>query len=60
MRAGVCVLLLALLPTAVAAQWSDLGMSYVKTKDLTLIYFDSAGYIVPHAVRLMVDAPTQH
>ena len=34
MRAGVCVLLMALLPTAVAAQWSDLGMSYVKTKDL--------------------------
>ena len=56
MRAGRCVLLLALLPTAVAAQWSDLGMSYVKTKDLTLVYFDSLGYLVPHAVRTFTNS----
>ena len=47
MRIGC--LLLALLPFAASADDSPLGMSYVETKDLRVIYFDVLNYLVPHA-----------
>ena len=53
----ICCLLLAVLP-AVAAADSDLGLSYVRTKDLDLIYFDSLKYLVPHAVRTFTNSLT--
>ncbi len=51
----ICCLLLAVLPTMAAAD-SDLGLSYVRTKDLDLIYFDSLKYLVPHAVRTFTNS----
>ncbi|MDE2004547.1 MAG: hypothetical protein KGJ25_13575, partial [Betaproteobacteria bacterium] len=53
----ICCLLFAVLP-AVAAAESDLGLSYVRTKDLDLIYFDSLKYLVPHAVRTFTNSLT--
>jgi len=50
MRVRIFCLMLALLPPAAAAQESSLGMSYVRTKDLELIYFDPLDYLVPHVV----------
>jgi hypothetical protein len=44
-------LLLALAPFAAASDENPLGMSYVETPDLKLIYFDSLDYLAPHAVR---------
>lgn len=49
MRIGC--LLLALLPLAASADDNPLGMSYVETKDLRVIYFDVLDYLVPHATR---------
>lgn len=51
----ICCLLLSVLP-AVAAADSGLGLSYVRTKDLDLIYFDSLKYLVPHAVRTFTNS----
>jgi hypothetical protein len=51
MRIRVLCLLFALLPIAATADESPLGMSYVETQDMHLIYFDPLGYLVPHAVR---------
>jgi hypothetical protein len=54
MRArALCLLLLALAPAARAEeQESPLGLSYVDTPDIRLIYVDPAlAYLVPHAVR---------
>ena len=51
----ICCLLLAVLP-AVAVADSGLGLSYVQTKDLDLIYFGSLKYLVPHAVRTFTNS----
>ena len=51
MRARIFCLLLAVMPVAAGAEGSSLGLSYVQTKDLTLVYFDYLGYLVPHTVR---------
>ena len=56
MRGRVLCLLLALMPVAAAADESPVGMSYVETKDLRLIYYDSLGYLVPHAVRTFTNS----
>jgi hypothetical protein len=56
MRPYVLTLLLALLPVAAAAEQSSVGMSYVRTPDLRLVYFDSLGYLVPHVVRTFTNA----
>jgi hypothetical protein len=49
-------LLLVLTPLAASADDNPLGMSYVETKDLKLIYFNSLGYLVPHAVRTFTNS----
>lgn len=41
----------ALLPAVPAAQDNPLGMSFIETADLRLIYFDPLGYLSPHAMR---------
>jgi hypothetical protein len=51
MRVRIGCLLLALLPLAASADDSPLGMSYVETRDLRVIYFDVLDYLVPHATR---------
>ena len=57
MRRIVLRFLLALLPlAAVADDDSPLGMSYVQTKDLQLIYFDSLGHLAPHSVRTFTNS----
>ncbi|MDQ6923413.1 MAG: hypothetical protein M3Z74_04510 [Pseudomonadota bacterium] len=44
------------MPLAASADDNPLGMSYVETKDLKLIYFDPLGYLVPHAVRTFTNS----
>jgi hypothetical protein len=56
MRTRAFCLLLALLPVAAAADENPLGMSYVTTKDLRLIYFDSLDFLAPHAVRTFTNS----
>ena len=56
MRMRVLCLLLALLPVAASAEDNPLGMSYVETKDLKLIYFDPLSYLVPHAVHTFTNS----
>src|ERR1022692_963237 len=56
MHKGIWCLLLVLMPLAVDADESPIGMSYVETKDLRLIYFDSLGYLEPHAVRTFTNS----
>jgi hypothetical protein len=58
MRACVWSLLsaLALMPIVAAADENPLGLSYVETKDLRLIYFDPLEYLVPHAVRTFTNS----
>jgi hypothetical protein len=58
MRIGVLWLVMACLPLIAAAadDASPLGLSYVRTKDLQLIYFDALGYLTPHAVRTFTNA----
>ena len=56
MRVRAWCLLLALLPMAAVAEEDSLGLSYVETRDLKLIYFDSLDYIVPHAVRTFTNS----
>ena len=51
MRAYVLCLVLAWLPSAAAAENNPLGMSYVETRVLKLIYFDPLNYLTPYAVR---------
>ena len=58
MRGHMVCLLLALSPLAAAADESPIGASYVETKDLKLIYFDSLGYLAPHAVRTFTNSLT--
>lgn len=56
MRGRWCCLLFALLSSAASADDNPLGMSYVETKDLRMIYFDPVGYLVPHAVRTFTNS----
>ncbi len=56
MRVRAWCLLLALMPMAAVAEDDSLGLSYVETRDLKLIYFDSLDYIVPHAVRTFTNS----
>jgi hypothetical protein len=52
----VLCLLLALVSIARAAEENPLGMSYVETKDLKLIYFDPVGYLASHAIRTFTNS----
>ena len=63
MHCRILCLLLALIPAARAAEPSPapednpLGLSYVETRDLKLIYFDpTLSYLVPHAVRTFTNS----
>ena len=56
MRRYLCLLLLAISRFAAAAEENPLGMSYVETADLKLIYFDSLDYLVPHTIRTFTNA----
>jgi hypothetical protein len=56
MRGRILLLLLACMPLAATATDSPLGMSYVQTNDLRLIYFDSLSYLAPHAVRTFTNS----
>jgi hypothetical protein len=56
MRGRVLCILLALLPVAHTSAQTSLGLSYVQTKDLRLIYFDQLGYLAPHAVRTFTNS----
>ena len=56
MRRRIFLLLLACMPLAAAAADSPLGMSYVQTNDLRLIYFDSLSYLQPHTVRTFANS----
>ena len=56
MRIRLWCLLLALLSFAATADDSPLGQSYVETRDLKLVYFNSLGYLAPHAVRTFTNS----
>ena len=56
MRCGVLCLLLAFMPVAAASDQNPLGLSYVETKDLKLIYFEALDHLVPHAVRTFTNS----
>ena len=56
MQAWVLSLLLAFIPVLAAADENPLGMSYVETKDLRLIYFDPLDFLGPHAVRTFTNS----
>ena len=56
MRGCVLCLLMALMPVVAAADNSPLGLSYVETKDLKLIYVDALGYLAPHTVRTFTNS----
>ena len=55
MRRRAMLVLLAMLP-AVAAADSNLNVSYVRTKDLDLIYLDELHYLVPHTIRTFTNS----
>ena len=55
-RLACGLLLLSMLSSAQAEESSPVGLSYVKTPDLQLIYFDRLGYLVPHAVRTFTNS----
>ena len=58
MRGWMCRLLLPLLLLPITANADDnpLGMSYVETPDLRLVYFDPLAYLVPHAARAALNS----
>ncbi|HXU50466.1 MAG TPA: hypothetical protein VN789_00365, partial [Casimicrobiaceae bacterium] len=56
MRKFLLCALLALAPAGALADDNPLGLSYVETPDLRLIYFDALEYLVPHAVRTFTNA----
>jgi hypothetical protein len=56
MRRRIWGLLFALIPICANAEENPLGLSYVETKDLKLIYFDRLGYLVPHVVRTFTNS----
>jgi hypothetical protein len=51
MRARILSLWLAVIPAPAAAGESPVDMSYVETKDITLIHYDGLRYLAPHAIR---------
>src|SRR6185436_11473589 len=54
---ALCLMLVAsFVPVAAAADENPLGMSYIETRDLKLIYFDPLGFLVPHAVRTFTNS----
>ena len=55
MRNRLLFLLLGLLPIGALAQ-INLGMSYVETKDLRLVYFDQLDYLRPHSIRTFTNS----
>lgn len=56
-RSRLVAVLLALSPNLTqAAESNPLGMSYVDTADLRLIYFDPLGYLAPHVVRAFTNS----
>lgn len=56
MSRRVLFLLLILLPAVCAADESPVGVKAVTTPDLSLFYYDSLGYLEPHAVRTFTNA----
>src|SRR3954468_11538649 len=56
MRGRACCLLLLLLPIAATADDNPLGMSYVETPDVRLVYFDPLAFLVPHAARTALNS----
>lgn len=56
MRACLLFLLLTVLPAMAIADDDPLGMSYVETKDLRLIYFDPLDFLAPHSVRTFTNS----
>lgn len=58
-KSGLSVVLLStaalFLPTA-HGQITGLGMSYIQTKDLRLIYFDPLDYLAPHSIRTFTNS----
>ena len=57
MRQWVAGLLLALVPVvATADDSSALGLSFVETDGLRLVYFDSLAHLVPHATRTFTNS----
>jgi len=56
MRSRIFCICLAFLPTASAAEDSSIGLSYVETKDVKLVYYDFLEYLVPHAVRTFTNS----
>jgi hypothetical protein len=56
MRKAVCGPVLALLPLAALAADDPLGMSYVRTKDAEVIYFDPLEFLVPREVTALTDS----
>ncbi|MBK7332240.1 MAG: hypothetical protein IPI87_07610 [Betaproteobacteria bacterium] len=55
-RAWWMALLCAAIPLAATADENRLGMSMVETRDVKVIYFDSLGYLAPHAVRTFTNS----
>ena len=56
MRARIAGLLLLIVPIASIADDNPLGMSFIETEDLRLIYFDPLGFLAPHAVRTFTNS----
>ena len=55
-RPVLCMTLAWLTMSAAAQETSPLGMSFVQTPDLQLIYFDPLDFLAPHAVRTFTNA----
>jgi hypothetical protein len=55
-RARIAFFLLALAPVLCAADENPLGISFIETEDLRLIYFDSLGFLTPHSVRTFTNS----
>ena len=53
---SIACLLLSLISVAALADDNALGLSYVDTPDVSVIYFDSLGYLVPHSVRTFTNS----
>src|SRR6185503_3460947 len=49
-RVCIACFLLVLVPMLCAADENPLGISYIETEDLRLIYFDSLGFVTPLSV----------
>jgi hypothetical protein len=56
MRRSLLCLWLALMPAAVFAEDSPIGLSRADTSDLSLFYPGSLSYLVPHAVRTFTNS----